>query len=110
MGNTDDDKDFEKFLMESITASEPTTPRRSDGLVTGRSDGKNFEWNLTSSEDLSPRKSNRFLKAEDTQTKEDANINDQRAQGDYKNEEISGLLDNMMQSRVMNKIYFFRKL
>ena len=61
MDNGDEDKEFEKFLMESMTGSEITTPGRSDGLGAGRK----LEWNLTSSEDMSPRKSNRFLKTDE---------------------------------------------
>ena len=64
MGNPDDDKEFEKFLMASISGSEGTSALTSARNLQS-SGGKNLEWNLTSSEDLSPRRS-RFLKTDDS--------------------------------------------
>ena len=65
MGNPGDDKEFEKFLMASISGSEGTSALTSARNLQS-SGGKNLEWNLTSSEDLSPRRS-RFLKTDDSQ-------------------------------------------
>ena len=56
MESKDDDKEFEKFLMASISGSEGTSV-----LNTGR-DRKSIEWNLSSSEDVTPRNS-KFLKS-----------------------------------------------
>lgn len=58
MDPTDDDKDFEKFLMASISGSENTS-----ALNTGREKtGKSLDWNLSSSEDMDLKQS-RFLKS-----------------------------------------------
>ena len=53
----DPDEEFEKFLKESLTASDgvSVTPGRTSNKSSAR-----LEWNLTSSEEVSPRKN--FLK------------------------------------------------
>ena len=83
MGNPDDDKEFEKFLMASISGSEGTSALTSARNLQS-SGGKNLEWNLTSSEDLSPRRS-RFLKTNDSKN-------------------LGGLLEDVLKSSVSEPV------
>merc|ERR1712131_60529 len=83
MGNPDDDKEFEKFLMASISGSEGTSALTSARNLQS-SGGKNLEWNLSSSEDLSPRKS-RFLKTDDSKN-------------------LGGLLEDVLKSSVSEPV------
>ena len=83
MGNPDDDKEFEKFLMASISGSEGTSALTSARNLQS-SGGKNLEWNLTSSEDLSPRRS-RFLKTDDSKN-------------------LGGLLEDVLKSSVSEPV------
>ena len=55
--NDEHDKEFEKFLMASMSGSENTS-----ALNTGRSNKKSLEWNLSSSEDIMQPSNSRFLK------------------------------------------------
>ena len=69
MDPTDDDKDFEKFLMASISGSENTS-----ALNTGREKtGKSLEWNLSSSEDVDLKQS-RFLKSSNQELRIDEQV------------------------------------
>ena len=66
----DPDEEFEKFLKESLTASDGFTPGRGSNKSSAR-----LDWNVTSSEEVSPRKN--YLKT--TQELDEAEITPEKA-------------------------------